>query len=118
MRVSVPDHGAPLTPFPSALSGKCIPSHRILRLNFECPDSRSEKMQGNSQKVAFAAMQVDLHLHEEGVTLGADVVEIDFAQDIGAIQAKEASRLHHRQLLTLTLQAPDNIAIASPYACW
>jgi len=44
-------YDAPLTRFPSALSGKRTPSYRILRLNFDLPDSRSEKMMGNSQKV-------------------------------------------------------------------
>jgi probable HAF family extracellular repeat protein len=44
-------YDAPLTLFPSALSGKRTPSKRILRLNFDLPDSRSEKMMGNSPKM-------------------------------------------------------------------
>ena len=36
------------------------------------------KNDGEFAEAGAAAMQVELHLHEEGVTLGANVVEVDF----------------------------------------
>src|SRR5271165_7085719 len=54
------------------------------------------KDDGEFAEAGAAAMQVELHLHEEGVTLGTNVVEVDFAQDVGAVADKSGGHVVYR----------------------
>ena len=80
----------------NALSGNRIPSNKIFRLNLDLPDSRSEKMIGNSQKRVPRRCKAEFHFHQEGVTFGADVVQIDSPQDLSLVADKTRSHVVHR----------------------
>src|SRR5271157_773704 len=51
------------------------------------------KDDGELAEAGSAAMQSELHLHQEGVSLGADVVQIDLAQNLGAVADKSGGHV-------------------------
>src|SRR5271157_1408043 len=54
------------------------------------------KDDGKFAEAGSAAMQGELHLHQEGVSLGADVIQVDLAQDLGAVADKSGCHVVYR----------------------
>ena len=66
------------------------PSIMILRLNLDLPGLPLDKDDGEFGKARSLPVEIKLHFHEEGITIGSHPVEIDPAKRVGLV-ADEAA---------------------------